>query len=101
MITAHDLLTRTAALLSDTAALQTAAGLGFVAGAAVVDDALAQMTSSWSVVDARKGDSGAVRTRIVAAFAEKKPIALALELDHKSEKTAPLSALLFAQAAAD
>jgi hypothetical protein len=108
--TSHDLVSRSAALLRDTAKLHTAAGLGFVASRAVVDEAVTSLRGTFAVVDARNAhrDELDIRRPIIDALAnaKSKPIALVVSLTdtgaHASvEAATPRAVLSFVRAVAD
>jgi hypothetical protein len=107
--TSHDLVSRSAALLRDTAKLHTAAGLGFVASSAAVDEAVSSLRATFAVVDARSAhrDELDVRRPIIDALAnvKSKPIALVVSLtgaDVSSlEAATPRAVLSFVRAVAD
>lgn len=101
--TSHDLVSRSAALLRDTAKLHTAAGLGFVAASGVVDEAVTSLRATFAVVDTRNAHSDEldIRRTISAALVDAKAKPIALIVNGADEAGTPRAVLSFVRAVAD
>ncbi len=105
MTSSKELRLRVNAVLADTRALATAAGVGVMAADAVVDEFVAGLSrdaANFSVVDTRAADKDASRRSISDALKSDKPIVVVLSASTTTTTTTPpLPALTFLQSLAE